>query len=433
MIARICPGAVFMVATLAFAGAAQAQTIAIQGGTVHPVSGPPIENATVLIEHGEITAVGADVVVPAGVRIIDASGKVVTPGLFDASTQIGLIEVNAVSGTVDSRMSGDYVTAAFDVVDGINPHSVLIPVSRVSGVTTVLSGPSGGLIAGQAAVIDLAGQPLAEILAVPRVAMIGRYGPNAVDETGGSRGAASLHLREVLDDARFWAENEAAFNRGASRSVSHSRLDLQALQPVLAGDMPLVIDVHRASDIETVMRIADDYGIDLVVRGGTEAWMVAERLAAADVPVILKPLTNLPGGFDRLGARFDNAALLADAGVRVAISTMDTHNVRWLTLEAGNAVRFGLPWDAALRAVTLAPARILGIAGRYGSLEPGKVGNVVVWSGDPFELSSAPEVIVIRGEFIPDASRQGDLLDRYRILGDVPPAYSGGREPAETP
>ena len=433
MTARIASAFGAVLFALALAPAAQGQVIAIRGGTVHPVSGPPIENATVLVERGRITAVGADVRLPAGARVIDASGKVVTPGLFDASTAIGLVEVGAVSGTVDNRMSGDFVTAAFDVVDGINPNSVLIPVNRVSGVTTVMSGPGGGLIAGQAAVIDLAGESLGDMLAASRVAMIGRYGQNAVGETGGSRGAASLHLREVFDDARFWAENQAAFDRGESRSVSHSRLDLQALQPVLAGDMPLVIDVHRASDIETVMRIADDYGIDLIVRGGTEAWMVADRLAAADVPVILKPLTNLPGGFDRLGARFDNAAVLHEAGVRVAISTMNAHNVRWLTLEAGNAVRFGLPWDAALEAVTLAPARLLGLDDRYGSLDPGKVGNVVVWSGDPFELSSAPEIIVIRGTVIPGDSRQRDLLDRYRVLGGVPPAYSGGREPADTP
>jgi len=197
--------------------------------------------------------------------------------------------------------------------------------------------------------------------------------------------------------------------------------------------MPLVVDVHRASDIETVMRIAEEYALDLVIRGGTEAWMVADELAAAGVPVILKPLGNLPGGFDRLGARFDNARLLHEAGVEIAISTMNTHNVRRLPHEAGNAVRFGLPWDAALAAVTVAPARILRLSDRYGTLEPGRVGNVVVWSGDPFELSTAPVEILIRGELIPHGSRQQDLLDRYRSLGALPPAYSGGRAPAETP
>jgi len=433
MSARIASAALVLLASSVFVGTAQAQVIAIQGGTVHPVAAPPIENATVLIEHGRITAVGTDVSIPADARIIDASGKVVTPGLFDASTSIGLVEVSAVQGTVDTGMSGDFVSAAFDVIDGINPNSVLIPVNRVSGVTTVLTGPRGGLIAGQAAVIDLAGESLEAMLVAPRVAMIGQYGQNTVSQTGGSRGAASLHLREVLDDARFWAENESAFNRGAARSMSNSRLDLQALQPVLNGTMPLVVTVHRASDIEAVMRITQEYGIQLVVRGGTEAWMVADRLAAADIPVILKPLTNLPGGFDRLAARFDNATILHEAGVRIAVSTMDAHNVRWLTLEAGNAIRFGLPWDAALASLTLEPARIFGLDDQYGSLEPGKVGNVVVWSGDPFELSSTAETVLIHGEIIPPDSRQKDLLDRYRVLDSTPPAYSGGREAAATP
>lgn len=433
MSTRLASAALVLMASSAFVDTAQAQVIAIQGGTVHPVAGPVIENATVLIEHGRITAIGTDITIPADARIIDASGRIVTPGLFDASTSIGLVEVGAVQGTVDTGMSGDFVSAAFDVIDGINPNSVLIPVTRVSGVTTVLTGPRGGLLAGQAAVIDLAGESLEAMLVAPRVAMIGQYGQNTVSETGGSRGAASLHLREVLDDARFWAENKSAFNRGAARSMSHSRLDLQALQPVLAGTMPLVVDVHRASDIEAIMRITQEYGIKLVVRGGTEAWMVADRLAAADIPVILKPLTNLPRGFDRLAARFDNAAILHEAGVRIAISTMDAHNVRWLMLEAGNAVRFGLPWHAALASVTLEPARILGLDDQYGSLEPGKIGNLVVWSGDPFELSTTAEVVVIRGEVIPNESRQKDLLDRYRVLESTPPAYSGGREPAETP
>lgn len=433
MIARVASALSILLLPFLFVATAQAQVIAIQGGTVHPITAPPIENGTVLIENGRITAVGTDVSIPAGARIIDASGKIVTPGLFDASTTIGLVEVGAVQGTVDTRMSGDFVSAAFDVIDGINPNSVLIPVNRVSGVTTVLTGPRGGLLAGQAAVIDLAGESLEAMLVAPRVAMIGQYGENTVSESGGSRGAASLHLREVLDDAVFWANNETAFNRGAARSVSHSRLDLQALQPVLDGTMPLVVDVHRASDIEAVLRITQEYGIKLVVRGGTEAWMVADRLAAENIPVILKPLTNLPRGFDRLAARFDNATILHEAGVTLAISTMDAHNVRWLTLEAGNAVRFGLPWEAALASVTLNPARILGLDAQYGSLEVGKVGNVVVWSGDPFELSTVAEVVVIRGEVIPDNSRQKDLLERYRILDETPPAYSGGREPAATP
>jgi len=397
-----------------------AQDLAVTGGTVHTVSGDVIEGATVLILDGQISAVGRSVEVPGGIRVIDATGRIVTPGLFDATTSIGLVEVGAVSSTVDARMEGDPVRAAFDVVDGINPRSVLVPVNRAAGLTTVLSAPGGGLISGQAAIIDLAGSSASEMVVRARAAMVASYASGAV---GGARGGVSLRLREVLDDARFWHDNQVAFDAGRTRVVSVSRLDLEALGPVLEGEIPLIVNVHRASDIEAVLRIAEDYGLDLVISGGSEAWMIADQLAVAGVPVIVKPLTNGPAGFDRLGARFDNAAILDQAGVDVIIGSFDSHNARWLILEAGNAVRFGLHWDVALRAVTLAPAEALGVEDRYGSLDPGKVGNLVIWTGDPFELSSRAESVVIRGVVASPDHRQLELFRRYRYLDAEPPAF----------
>jgi imidazolonepropionase-like amidohydrolase len=397
------------------------QDLAVTGGTVHTVSGEVLEAATVLIRDGLIVAVGQDVEVPAGTPTVDASGRVVTPGLFDITTSLGLVEVGMVSSTVDFQVQGDAVRAAFDIVDGLNPRSVLIPVNRAAGLTTVLSAPSGGLIAGQAAVIDLAGWSTDEIVAEPRAAMMASFATGAV---GGARGAVSTRLREVLDDARFWRDHRGEFDAGQVRDLSVSRLDLEALGPVLDGEMPLIVSVHRASDIEAVLRIAADYDLDLVISGGSEAWIVADRIAAAGVPVIVKPLNNSPAGFDRLGSRFDNAALLHGAGVQVVLGSFDSHNARWLILEAGNAVRFGLPWDVALRGVTLAPARALGVDDRYGSLEPGKVGNLVVWTGDPFELSTRAESVVIRGSVTSLDNRQLELFRRYRQLDEEPPATS---------
>jgi len=399
-----------------------AQTIAITGATVHPVAGAPIENSTVLVRDGRIVAVGVDVQIPDGAERLDATGYVVTPGLIDVGSVLGLSEVGAVDDTRDYNFGADDpIRAAFDVVDGINPNSSLVPVNRLLGVTTALTSPSGGLIAGRAAMIDLTGASVDEMLVRPRAAMIASFD---VDDGGGARGGVSLRLREVLEDARFWRDNRAAFDRGAARSLAASRLDLEALQPVLGGEMPFVVTVDRASDIEAVLRIAADYGLDLVVRSGAEAWMVADELAAADVPVILRPLTNAPSSFARLGARFDNAALLNAAGVRVILTSFETHRAGDLTWQAGNAVRAGLDWADALTSVTLTPAAVFGIGEDYGSIGAGMVANLVVWSGDPFELSSRPVHVMIRGELMPNTSRQRELLERYRDLGaEMPPAY----------
>ncbi|MGH7567176.1 MAG: amidohydrolase family protein [Gemmatimonadota bacterium] len=417
-------------AALVLPATALSQEIAIVGGTVHPVGGAPIERGTVLVRDGRIVAVGVDVEIPAAARRIDAGGKVVTPGLFDPYSSLGLVEVDQVDQTRDERMQDDLVTPAFDPVIGLNPRSTLIPFARSGGLTTAATMPSGGLIAGQAAVIDLAGETPAEMLVARGVAMMADFDEGAAEAAGGSRGSAALRLREALEDARFWRDHRAAFDRGESRELAQSRLDLEALQPVLSGAIPLIVEAHRASDILAVLEIADEFGARPVILGATEAWMVADELARRQIPVILKPLTSLPGSFERLGARFDNAALLAEAGVAIAFTPFENHRAGEITQEAGNAVRWGLPWDAALRAVTLTPAEIYGLADRYGTLAPGRVADVVVWSGDPFELSSRAETVLVRGEVMPIWTRQQELLERYRSLDDAArPAYIGPESP----
>jgi imidazolonepropionase-like amidohydrolase len=411
---------------------AAAQELAIVGGRVHTVTGGALEDATVLVRDGRIVAVGADVAVPAGAARIDARGKVVTPGIFDPASAIGIVEVDQVDATTDARLASqeDAVTAAFDVTFGLNPHSTLVPFNRSLGLTTAAALPSGGLVAGQAAVIDLWGATASEMVVKPKAAMRASYDEGAAAIAGGARGGAALRLREVLEDARFWAANRAAFDRGDARELAQSRLDLAALQPVLAGTMPLVVEVRRSSDILATLAIAREFDLRPVVLGGAEAWMVAAELARARVPVILKPLTSAPEDFEALGARFENAAILHAAGVPIAFSSFEHHRAFSVLQEAGNAVRYGLPWDAALRAVTLTPAEIYGVADRYGSIEPGKVANLVVWSGDPFEVSSLAETVVIRGRVVPIWSRQRELLERYRNLdGPRPPAYSGSSMP----
>ena len=407
------------------AAPAAAQTIAIEGGTVHPVSGPAIPNGTVLLRDGRIVAVGANVAVPAGARRIDARGKWVTPGLFDSSTRLGLTEVGAVTETNDFRLQDDEdrVSAAFVVTDGLNPASFVLPAVRIHGVTTAVTHPAGGLVAGQGVVIDLDGSRMEDLLVRAPVAMYASVAEDARDDAGGSRPGIALRLREVLDDARLYPRVAAALERGETREMAVHRLDLAALQPVLRGELPLVVEAHRASDIRTVLRIAREYGVRVMILGGTEAWMVADELAAANVPVVTRVLTNLPDRFESLGARFDAAALLRQRGVTVAITSGETHKAANLRQEAGNAVAYGMSWDDALRSITLVPAQLWGVADRYGSLEPGKVANVVVWDGDPFELLTNPTHVFIRGREIPLVSRDTQLRDRYRNLDEARRSY----------
>ncbi len=408
------------------AGPAAGQTIAIEGGTVHTMTGAPIEGGTVVIRDGRIVAVGRNVAVPAGAQRIDARGRIVTPGLFDSGTNIGLIEIEQIVETNDFRIGqeeDDLVAAAFNVADGLNPNSIVIPITRVAGVTTAVSRPQGGLIAGQGVVVDLLGRDIDAMLVRTPVAMYGNLGESARAAIRGARGTTTLRLREVLEDARVYARNRQAFERGQTREYAVSRADLEALQPVLGGRLPLVLEAHRASDIQTALRLAREYNLRLIISGGTEAWMLADDLARARVPVIVKVLNNLPNTFETLGATYENAARLRRVGVPIAITTGETFKSFNLRQEAGNAVAYGLPHEEALRAITLYPAQIWGLDRDYGSLAAGKVANVVVWDGDPLELLTPVRHVFIRGREVPLASRETELRDRYLRLDDQRRAY----------
>jgi len=396
-----------------------AQTIAITGGTVYPVSGPKIENATVLIRDGKIAAVGANVAVPAGATRIDASGKWVTPGLIDGAGQMGLREIGAVQNTNEATLRGNEVAAAFNVLEGINPASTLIAVNRMEGVTTTLAVPNGSLIWGQAVLIDLDGPTIEAMRVKSPAAMVADLSEGAKEAGGGSRAGVAQRLRQVLNDAREYATRRADYRRAQIQPLSASAADLEALQPVLRGELPLLVVANRRSDIETALRIGREYKLRLILAGAAEGWMIPDQIAAAGVPVLVEPMDNIPT-FDALGIRYENAPLLAKGGVKVALMETATENTRDLRQQAGNAVASGMTWEQALRAVTLTPAEILGVAGQYGSIDAGKVANVVVWSGDPFEFTTGVEHVYIRGREIPLRSRQTELLERYKTL---PPKY----------
>lgn len=397
---------------------APGETVAITNARVLPVSGPAIERGTVVIRAGKIDAVGADARVPAGARVIDGTGRIVTPGWIESATQIGIVEIpSGAEGTDDQASTDKELSAAFNVVDSFNGESTVIPVTRVEGITraVVMPAGTGHAILGQGAMFDLSGlQVPASVVKAP-VAIFANLGEAGAASEGGSRASAMLRLREALQDARDFVRNRAAWNAAQRRSYARGRLDLEALAPVVRGEVPLAVNVNRASDLLAAMRLADEFHLKLILMGAAEGWRVATELAAHKVPVVVKPLTDIPS-FDALGATLENPARLSRAGVTLVLSSFDTHNARNLRQEAGNAIAYGLDRDAALRAVTLEPARVWGVADRVGSLDAGKDADLVVWSGDPFELTTAAEHVFIAGREMPQDTRQKQLLEKYRVL-----------------
>jgi imidazolonepropionase-like amidohydrolase len=406
----------FILMALLVAPAVGAQTIAIVGGKVFPVSTAPIDGATVILVDGRITAVGTDAVVPPGARRVDARGKWVTPGFVHSATVLGILEVDLVGATDDTRAKGERgVSAAFRAWEALNPASALWAPAREDGVTHVAVLPGGGFVGGQAALVETYEGPLAQMI---RKAPIGMF-VDLVDRESAdvrSRGELLLRLRELLEDARIFGERGPAYESNQLRALAVGRLNLEALKPVLAGELPLIVHVDRAADIRALLALAREYRLRTVVLGGAEAWQAADDLAAARVPVLTGGLTDLPGSFDELGATLENAARLRRAGVAVALTTGGENNfkVRTIRQHAGNAVAYGLAWDEALRAVTLTPAEIFGVADRLGSLEVGKAASLFVASGDIMDHRTAVERVFIDGEEQPLDTRHTRLYQQFK-------------------
>ena len=426
------------------------QLTAITGGRVLTGSSV-IENGTVVIQNGRVVSVGTGAA-PSGARVIDARGKVVAPGFVAVDSGLGGSEISSVNGSDDLSNGANTISAAFDVSYGLDPWSFTLPVARLGGITRAIvvpnhPGGSGGhehqddsdfagvgaggfqspsLFAGQAAIIHLGTGN--DILVKPRVAQLAPFGEAGAGVAGGARGAEFTQFRETLAEVRLYARNRAAYDRGAVRDLSLSRADLEALIPVADGTMPLIVTVRRAADIQQVLRLAREERIRIILDGAEEGWMVADQIAAAGVPVLLNPISNLPGNLETRGARMQNAAALDAAGVVIAIKGNEgsIHRARETRYNAGNAVSHGLPYDAAIEAITVNPARIFGMAGQFGELRAGAAADVVVWSGDPLEPLSIAETIFVNGQEQAPTSRQFLLRDRYRTGGEgaMPPAYT---------
>jgi imidazolonepropionase-like amidohydrolase len=363
---------------------------------------------------GFIRAVGADVTIPDDAELFDASGMWVTPGLVSAWTDIGLVEIGYESA--EDSYDEDDVSAGFDVRPSINPQSVLIPETMLGGVTTVFSSPSAGIVSGQGAVIDLFGETVDELLIDSSTIVVAHLNQSAVSAGHGSRAGAYGRLERLLNDAQLLNDRRTDFEQRAMQDLSASSKDVEAMIPVVLGERPIMITANRQSDIRNALRLGEQFDLDLILNGVSEGWLMADDIAAAGVPVVMNAIENIPS-YDGLSVRFENAALMSEAGVKIALAnglaSGTRYNVRNLRVAAGNAVSYGLAWDVALRAITIDAADILKISGSHGSLEPGKVANIVVWSGDPFELDTVAEAVYVRGERVSETSRQVLLRDRY--------------------
>lgn len=413
MIARL---ATLLLALLAVPAAAQ--TLAITNGRIATM-GPAgtIARGTIVVRDGRIVAVGPNVTPPAGARIVDAGGRIVTPGLVAAGTGFGLIEVRSVNAANDRMTRLPGISAAFDAGYGLNPDSLLIPVARLGGITRSIVTPLYDeapnrelLFAGQAAAVTLGSEPM---LMRRGVAMVLDMGEAGAERAGGARGAELVALRAIFADVRDFARRRAAFDRGETRDYLLSRADLEALIPAAEGRMPLLVSVNRASDIRDLLALAREERLRIIIEGAAEGWRVAPDIARAGVPVLLTPVENLPASFEALGATLQNARRLHEAGVRIAFQGNGNHRERELRYNAGNAAANGLPWDEALAAITINPARIFGLADTIGSIETGKQADLVIWNGDPLDTLGRPAAIYISGAEQPMRSRQTELRDRY--------------------
>lgn len=394
--------------------AAPKSLVAIVGATVETGKGPALQDAVVLVEGERVVSVTAGGAAPGGATIVDGKGKVVTCGFVDALTSIGLAEVDLEDDARDDNQGGqDRIRAGFRAEDAYNPLGTVGKITRREGVTSVGVIPTGGLFSGQSLWADLDGEVARDAVAKAPLALHVHIESGGGPASGG-RGTSILRIREAFDDARVFQKNRASWERNQSRELAPSRLDLEAIVRALGGGLPVVFHVDRAADILTVLGLAKEFALRPIIAGGAEAWRVAGELAAAKVPVIVHPLLPGPTSFDTLGARDDNAARLAAAGVQVGISTQDTHNARKLRQEVGNAIRAGLPREAALASVTRVPAEAFGLGDRYGTLEKGHIANLVVWSGDPFEIATRATAVMIRGRWVTLESRQGELFEKYR-------------------
>jgi imidazolonepropionase-like amidohydrolase len=400
----------------------QTKPIALKGATIHPVVGPDIPSGTIVFENGKITAIGADAAIPSGAEVIDVTGKHIYPGLINANTVLGLVEIGAVRATVDVEEAGA-INPNVKSITSVNPDSELIPVARSAGVLTALSVPEGGIISGQSAVLRLDGWTPEEMTVLTPAGMHLRWPNLTIDRRPRARKSVKDQQKEIekaqkqIRDAFQIARSYWQARKNPAPDFK-SDLRWEALMPVFDGKLPLMVHASSLAQIEAALAWAKEMQLKIVLVDGDDAWRIAPQLKETDTAVILGPSTSLPPRRDDdYDSAWSSAAKLQAAGVRFCIASSGRAaetNERNVGYEAGLAAGYGLPKEEALKAVTLYPAQILGVADRLGSLETGKAATLIVTNGDPLDFPTQVEAAYIDGRKIDLSNRQTRLRDKYR-------------------
>jgi len=393
-------------------------TFALTNANIETVTKGVITNGTVIISGGKITAVGTNVSVPQGAEIIDCKGNWVYPGMIDGGTNLGLSEVGSDQRTQDYREIGN-VIPQMKALTAVNPNSVLIPVTRVGGVTTVITAPSGGLFPGTASLINLHGYTPDQmyagfdgvVLTFPSTGRRGGFDRRSDEDVKKAADAAMKQLNEVWERAlQFHKLDSATKGKGLEYYP-----EMEAMLPVIRGERTLMVEVNASKDITAALKWIKEKKVKkTVLTGCREGWRVADEIAKAGLPVITGPVLALPSReYDRYDKAYANAGLMKKAGVKVAIRTNGTENVRRLPFNAGFAVAYGMSKEDALKAITIVPAEIFGVSDKMGSIEVGKQANVFICDGDPFETKTNILHVFIEGWQIPMESRHTQLYDEF--------------------
>lgn len=415
-------------------------TFVIRGGTVVPVTGERIPNGTVVITNGRITAVGANVQAPSGATEIDATGLFVYPGLINAGTNMGLVEMGGVPGPVDTREIGDFNPQNIHTT-AVNVGSEHIGVTRANGVTSVLTVGGGSVLSGLAGLINLAGYTNEEMIAKEKVALQlawpnagggGRRGRGGFGGRFGGEGRGGVdpmvaYQNNVRQIYRWFAEAKAYGDVKARVTASgqlpagwHQNLRYDAMLPAIRGEMPIIVDANTVVQLRDVIRFKDSLKVNVIIHGASEGWQLADSLAARQIPVIVDGVSGVPGNDDPYDLVFANPGVLQKAGVKLAFATGGASSARDLPYEVGLSIAYGLDEAEALKTMTINPAQMFGVDRDYGSIEVGKVANVIVTTGDPIDIRTLIKEVFVKGQRQKFDDRHTELYEKYRARPKPP-------------